>query len=136
MWTVKAFIAQPGTDVLQDWYESHRGNDRVKLWAKYYTIWLYLRQQPWNGWVGAYYHALKGQEGVGRIGFDHKRVAHRHLGFRSGESEFTILLCGWEEDWVYMPKGCIAEAVARMKLLKGNPSSARVATIRTGKTHA
>jgi hypothetical protein len=136
MWTLKAFIDTPGTDVLDDWYESHDGKNRAKLWAKYYTIWLYLRQQPWNGWVGAYYHPLVGKEGVGRIGFDFKRVAYRHLGFRSGLTEFTILLCGREENWVYKPKGCIDEAVARMKLVKGDPTRARFATIRTGNTDA
>lgn len=136
VWSLKAFIEQPGTDVLWDWYESHRGSNRMKLWARYYTIWLYLKQQPWNGWVGAYYHPLTGKEGLGRIGFEFNRIAYRHLGFRSGESEFTIVLCAREENWVYKPNGCIDIAVQRMKLVKQDGRRARTATIRSGQTHA
>jgi hypothetical protein len=130
MWTLRAYIANQGTDVLHDWYDEHAGDRWVSLLAQYAAIWLHLRQQPWNGWVGSYYHPLTGKEGVGRIGFQHKRIAYRHLGFRSGEAEFTLLLTAEEHSHVYLPKGCMDVAVTRMKAVQANRALARNATIR------
>lgn len=131
MWTVRAYVENQGTDVLHEWYDQHNSHPLwTGLWAQYVAIWLHLRQQPWNGWVGSYYHPLKGKEGVGRIGFQHKKIAYRHLGFRSGATEFTLLLMAEEHSHIYLPKGCMDDAVSRMHAVKGNRNRARPATIR------
>jgi len=130
MFTAKAYIATLGSDVLTDWYAAHPAKRWTKLWAQYYTIWFHLRQQPAAGWTGAYFHLFTGKEGVGRIGFQHKRIAYRHLGFFGpNQDDFTVLLTAEEHDHVYLPKGCIDEAVTRMKLITKDRSRIRTATI-------
>lgn len=130
MLILKAYIENAGSDVLADWYATHPGNRWTKLWARYYTIWFHLRQQPVSGWTGPYFHFLTGKGGIGRIGFDFNKIAYRHLGFFGpGAQDFTILYTAEEHDDVYLPKGCIDKAVERMKSVKANPSLVRVATI-------
>jgi hypothetical protein len=132
MITFKAFIENPGTDVLEDWYAAHPAEHWLKLWARYYTIWLYLRQQPIGGWREPYFHLFTGKGGIGRIGFDFKRIAYRHIGFFGPQrNEFTIVFAAEEHDWDYMPRGCIDTAVTRMKLATMDGSRLRIATIRT-----
>ncbi len=130
MFTINAYIPNPGSDVLADWYAHHPARQWTKLWAQYYNIWLHLRQQPRNGWTGAYFHPLTDKEGVGRIGFQHKRIAYRHLGFFGpAANEFTLLLMAEEHNHVYLPKGCTDTAVSRMKLIYQDRSRVRIATI-------
>jgi hypothetical protein len=131
MFTINAYIENPGSDVLDDWYLKHPPKQWARLWAQYYTIWLHLRQQPRNGWVGSYYHPLTGKEGVGRIGFQHKRIAYRHLGFFGPQAnEFTLLFLAEEHNDIYEPRGCEDIAVFRMKLISQDRSRIREATIR------
>lgn len=131
MWKLKAYVHAPDTDVLADWYDNHTGKQWIKLWARYYTIWHHLKQQPMPGWTGAYFHLLTGKSGVGRIGFDYKRKAFRHLGFFGpNQGEFTILFPAEEQNWEYVPPGCIDIAVDRMKLAISDPSKTRDAIIK------
>jgi hypothetical protein len=120
----------PGTDVLADWYACHPAKQWARLWAQYYNIWMHLRQQKRNDWVKAYFHPLTGKQGVGRIGFQHRRIAYRHLGFFGpGANEFTLLYIAEEHNHIYEPKGCEDIAVSRMKLILQDRSRIRVATI-------
>ena len=134
MITFKAFIENPGSDVLEDWYLAHPASKPkwVHLWARYYAMYLHLRQQPIGGWSPNYFHLFTGKEGIGRIGFDYKGVAYRHLGFFGPKgNDFTIVFPAEERQWKYMPTGCIDSAVNRMKLAIADHSKVRDATIRT-----
>lgn len=131
MFTINAYIENPGSDVLADWYEAHPANQWAKLWAKYYARMLYLRQQPRNGWTEPYFHLFSGKEGVGRVRLDYDGIAYRHLGFFGpAANEFTLLYVATEKNHVYTPKGCIDVAVTRMKSVYQDRTRIREATIR------
>ena len=132
MIVLNAYITRPGSDVLADWYDGHKGKTGAKLAARYYSMWQHQRQQPISRWTNSYFHLLKECEGVGRLGITFQNVAYRHLGFFGpGLNEFTILYAATERNWVYEPIGCIPESINRMNEVKGNRAKIRAATIRT-----
>ena len=134
MVTFRSFIVGTGNDVLSDWYAAYPFEKErwQNLWARYFAMHMHLSAQPIGGWSDNYFHKMAGYEGLGRIGFDYKGIAFRHLGFYGpGGNEFTILYCAVEKSWKYLPKGCIEEVYSRMSIVKANPERARLATIRT-----
>jgi len=126
VWTLKSFVIDDGADVLETWYALYSADQFVKLRAKFYTIMLYLRQQPKPpNWVGPYFHFLKNSEGVGAINFEWKNIQYRPLGFFGPRNmEFTFLYFASENGDKYQPEGCIQTAVDRMNVVKLNAARA------------
>lgn len=133
MITFKSLILSSGSDVVADWYVSHPWEKKrwQNLWVRYFTMMRHLAAQPIGGWSENYFHKFKGYEGLGRIGFDYKGIAYRHVGFYGpGQDEFTILCTAEEHSDVYLPKGCIEDSFGPMNLVKQNRLRVRNANIR------
>lgn len=131
MWVIKSYVLDDGSDVIECWYATHPRKKRAKLAAKLTAYMLYLSQLRTTGeWNGPFFHLLKGQGPIGRIGFDYQHIAYRLIGcFGPAEDEFTFLNCAEEHDNVYKPLGCIDQASQRMTIVKANPNRARIAKL-------
>ena len=118
MWTLKSYVENSGSDVIQLWHETYSGKRHLKARVRLYVATKYLQQQPLAGWNGPYFHFLKGTKGLGRIGFDVGNIAYRLIGFFGpGPHEFSFLTFAEEHDDEYLPKGCKERAVSRMNSL-------------------
>lgn len=122
MWTVKSFVLDDGSDVVEVWHQEYASDRHAKLRAKLAARLLYLREREKPPhWVGPCFHFLSGAHGVGAITFEVKNVQHRPLGFFGpGSAEFTILCFATEKGGKYLPAGCVDLAIERMKVAKVN----------------
>jgi hypothetical protein len=110
LWSFRCYRSDNGTDEVRAWYESGSKQLQARFLSRLKT----LAQQARNEWHGNWYKPLHGEcDGLGEIRFIADKVQQRPLGFRSGDYEFTILLCVKEKGGKFVPLGACKKALAR-----------------------
>ena len=95
---------------MRKWYDG----ETKKVQAKFFQRLGMLAQIPLNEWNEPLYKNLHGDgSGLGEIRFKAGNVQQRPIGFRSGETEFTILFCATERSNRFVPRNTCEIAQAR-----------------------
>jgi hypothetical protein len=111
IWSFRCYVKPDGTDVIRRWYEDEAGNQTK---ARFLSKLKILGHLPWLEWNETYHKELHGDcAGLGELRFKADGVQQRPLGFRSGEREFTILLCAKERSNKFNPRNACAIGLAR-----------------------
>jgi hypothetical protein len=109
-WRFRCYLTQAGDDDVRAWYESETKQVQAKFASRLKT----LGQLPRNEWHETLFKELHGKcAGIAEIRFKADNVQQRPLGFRSGESEFTILFCATEKSDRFIPRNACEIALAR-----------------------
>jgi hypothetical protein len=109
-WNFRCYIDATGQSPVRVWHDA-----KSKEWqAKFFSRLAALRHLPYEQWTIPPYRNLRGQgAGLGEIRFKTEGVQQRPIGFRSGASEFTLLVCATEKNDQFVPATTISEAQAR-----------------------
>ncbi len=114
-WVFRCYISKDGTDEIRAWYE----RQSRKVQARFLSRLKGLSSIPFDEWNDTLHKALHGEcRGLNEIRFKADRVQRRQLGFRSGEYEFTILLCAIEKGNKFIPASACKIALARKSEVK------------------
>ena len=109
LWAFRCYVSPEGTDEIQSWYESQTKKVQAKFLSRIRT----LAQLPLNEWHETLYKTLHGDcKGLGEIRFKADNIQQRPLGFRSGETKFTILFCAIEKSSRFNPRNACETALA------------------------
>jgi hypothetical protein len=80
---------------------------------------------PYDEWVLPLFRNLRRDgAGLGEIRFKANDVEQRPIGFRSGPTQFTLVLCATEKNDDFVPANSVAVAQARKtEILEGKGST-------------
>ena len=122
IWKFRTYVSPDGTDEIRKWHDAQS----AKVRARFLSRMRILATLPFNEWHQDLYKALHGNGvGLGEIRFKADNVQQRPLGFRSGESEFIILLWAIEKSNKFLPRDACEIALARKsEVQKGSKTNA------------
>ena len=110
LWQFRCFLSEDGTDEIRAWYDVGSKQLQARFFGRLKT----LAQLPRAEWNEKMYKDLRGPcSGLGEIKFFADKIQHRPLGFRSGNTEFTILFCAKEKGGKFVPLSACEKALAR-----------------------
>ncbi len=110
LWTFRCYRSPDGTDEVKAWYDA--GSKQLR--GTFLSRMRILAQLPRAEWNENLYKNLHGPcSGLGEIRFSADKVEQRPLGFRSGNTEFTILFCAKEKGGKFVPLSACEKAIAR-----------------------
>ena len=110
LWTFWCYLSTDGEDVIRAAYEQ----ENRKVQAKFLSRLKGLAGLPFEEWNDNLHKALHGEcAGVSEVRFFADNVQQRPLGFRSGDSEFTLLIWAKEKGGKFVPRSACATALAR-----------------------
>ncbi len=110
LWQFRCYLSEDGTDEIRAWYDGGSKHLRARFLGRLKI----LAQLPRAEWHESLYKDLHGPcNGLGEIRFFADKIQHRPLGFRSGDTEFTILFCAKEKGGKFVPLSACGKAIAR-----------------------
>jgi len=110
LWTFKCYKSPDGTDQIREVYGAKQRQARTKFASRLRILSLL----PYDEWHAELYKELHGKAaGVAEIRFKADGVQQRVLGYRSGESEFSLLFWAIEKSNKFVPLSAPATALER-----------------------
>lgn len=114
-WTIKTFVTERGTDVIQEWIEDLPIKAQVAIDERIRFLAL------GNNWHRPYAHQLKGYDGIWEIIIKSENVQYRPLGcFGPGDKVFSLLIGAREKDNKFVPQNAPKTAEKRKKVIYEN----------------
>jgi len=113
----RCYVTPDGVDEIRDWYNKQPAKVQGKFLSRLRT----LSQQQMNDWKLPLFRWLhKECHPLGEIRFLALNVQYRPLGFRAGDSIFTMTFCAQEKSDRFVPSNACQRALGRMAEIKQN----------------
>ena len=110
IWTFRHYVDANGVSDVRATYD--RGRDKLK--PRFLSRLRTLANLPFDDWHETYWKPLKGEgSGLEELRFKANNVEQRPLGFRSGDTEFTILFWATEKGGKFVPLSACTKALER-----------------------
>jgi hypothetical protein len=110
LWTVRCYVSAQGSDEIRAWYD----RQPPKVQAKFLSRLKALAHLELKEWKLPLFRWLHGEcVPLGEVRFEVQNVQHRPLGYRAGESVFTLTFCATEKNERFVPANACAIALNR-----------------------
>ena len=110
LWRFRCYVSRSGVDEIRAAYDREARQARNKFRSRL-TM---LAQLPYSQWNEKLYKHLRGDcAGLSEIRFEGDGVQQRPLGFRSAETEFTLLVWAHEVNDRWVPLSACETALRR-----------------------
>src|ERR1700683_1163388 len=94
LWTIRCYVSDKGVDEIRAWHD----RQTPAIQGKFLSRLRMLVQLELKDWKLPLFRWLHGEcVPLGELRFEAKQVQHRPLGFRAGESIFTLTFCAIEK---------------------------------------
>ena len=122
-WTFKCYVSPTGIDEIRAAYDKEGKQTKSKFLSRLKA----LHRMPFNEWTngGMLAKDLHGPcKGLTEIKFVADKLQQRPLGFRSGESEFTIVFWEHEKGGKWVDRNTCSKATERKNEIVKNGNAA------------